>query len=299
MRKVLLSLAVLASSVASAQLLNISSVEKVNLPAGVDAAQVALSHDGSFAVVNGAGGLQKVDLATGKAVKIGGVATLSGVEISEDGSTVVYKQPVFKNKLRYTTLKSVNLKDGKEGTIVAASRNLQGFALAKNSVGAVDNGKFTAKNLDGAAATSIVTVASIKNGALMVSVNGVNNISPQGTTGQSYLWPSVSPDGKKVLYYLVGQGAFVCNLDGSNPVSVGVMRAPKWYNNEIVLGMQDEDNGEIVTASKLVAASVDGKVMQDLTQVSSMAMYPAVAGNGSKVSFVTPAGELFVMNVNK
>ena len=134
----------------------------------------------------------------------------------------------------------------------------------------------------------------------MVSVNGVNNnISPQGTTGQSYLWPSVSPDGKKVLYYLVGQGAFVCNLDGSNPVSVGVMRAPKWYNNEIVLGMQDEDNGEIVTASKLVAASVDGKVMQDLTQVSSMAMYPAVAGNGSKVSFVTPAGELFVMNVNK
>ena len=298
MRKVLLSLAVLASSVASAQLLNISSVEKVNLPAGVDAAQVALSHDGSFAVVNGAGGLQKVDLATGKAVKIGGVATLSGVEISEDGSTVVYKQPVFKNKLRYTTLKSVNLKDGKEGTIVDASRNLQGFALAKNSVGAVDNGKFTAKNLDGAAATFIVTVASIKNGALMVSVNGVNNnISPQGTAGQSYLWPSVSPDGKKVLYYLCGQGAFVCNLDGSNPVSVGMIRAAKWYNNEVVVGMQDQDNGEYVTASKLTAVSVDGKVKQDLTQYSSMAMYPAVAGNGSKVSFVTPAGELFVMNI--
>lgn len=70
MRKVLLSLAVLASSVASAQLLNVGSVEKVNLPAGVDAAQVALSHDGSFAVVNGAGGLQKVDLATGKVVKL-------------------------------------------------------------------------------------------------------------------------------------------------------------------------------------------------------------------------------------
>lgn len=299
MRKVLLSLAILASSVASAQLLNVGSVEKVNLPAGVDAAQVALSHDGSFAVVNGAGGLQKVDLATGKAVKIGGAATLSGVEISEDGSTVVYKQPVFKNKLRYTTLKSVNLKDGKEGTIVAASRNLQGFALAKNSVGAVDNGKYTGKSLD-SAAPSMVTVASIKNGALCVSVNGVNNnISPQGTVGQSYLWPSVSPDGKKVLYYLCGQGAFVCNLDGSNPVSVGMIRAAKWYNNNVVVGMQDQDNGEYVTASKLVAASVDGKVKQDLTQDSSMAMYPAVAGNGSKMSFVTPDGELFIMNINK
>ena len=78
-----------------------------------------------------------------------------------------------------------------------------------------------------------------------------------------------------------------------------MIRAAKWYNNNVVVGMQDQDNGEYVTASKLVAASVDGKVMQDLTQVSSMAMYPAVAGNGSKVSFVTPAGELFVMNVNK
>ena len=138
MRKVLLSLAVLASSVASAQLINVGSVEKVNLPAGADAAQVVLSHDGSFAVINGSNGLQKVDFATGKTVDLGGNATLSGVEISEDGSTIVYKQPVFKNKLRYTTLKSVNLNNGKETTIVADSRNLQGFALSKNSVGAVE-----------------------------------------------------------------------------------------------------------------------------------------------------------------
>lgn len=299
MRKVLLSLAVLASSVASAQLLNVGSIEKVNLPAGASASQAVLSHDGSFAVINGAGGLTKVDLASGKTTVIGGSATLSGVEISEDGSTIVYKQPVFKNKLRYTTLKSVNLNNGKESTIVSASRNLHGFALAKNSVGAVDNGKYTGKSLDNAA-PSLVTVASIKNGALCVAVNGVNNnISPQGTTGQSYLWPSVSPDGKKVLYYLCGQGAFVCNLDGSNPVSVGMIRAAKWYDNNVVVGMQDQDNGEYVTASKLVAVSVDGKVKQDLTQVSSMAMYPAAAGNGSKVAYVTPAGELFVMNINK
>ncbi len=297
MRKVLLSLAVLASSVASAQLLNISSVEKVNLPAGADAIQSVLSPDGSFAVINSAGGLQKVDLATGKVAKIADNASSSGIEISEDGTTIVYKQSVFQNKLRYTNLKSVNISNGKETTLVNASRNLQGYALSKNSVGAVDNGKYTGKSLD-SAAPSMVTVASIKNGALCVSVNGVtNNISPQGTAGQSYLWPSVSPDGKKVLYYLCGQGAFVCNLDGSNPVSVGVMRAPKWYNNEIVLGMQDEDNGEVVTASKLVASSTDGKVKQDLTQVSSMAMYPSVAANGSKVSFVTPAGELFIMNI--
>lgn len=299
MRKVFLSLAIIASMTASAQLLDVGQVEKINLPAGVVASQTALSPDGSFAVIHNNGGLSKVDLATGKTAQIAQSAAFIDVEISEDGSTIVYREPSFQKNLRYTTLKSVNLDNGVSNTIVAPTRNLQGFALSKNSVGAVDNGKFTSKKLDGTAG-ALIPVASINRGALCVTVNGVtNNISPQGTEGQSYLWPSISPDGKKVLYYLVSGGAYVCNLDGSKAVSLGNMRAPKWYNNDIVVGMQDKDNGEIIIASKLVAASVDGKVKQNLTQDSSMAMYPSVDKEGNKVAYVTTAGELFVININK
>lgn len=300
MRKLLLSIAVLAcSAVASAQLLNVGTVQKVNLPQGMAAAQVALSHDGSFAVINSSNGLVKVDLASGNTTQIAQSASFSGIKISEDGSTVVFKQPSFQGKLRYTSLKSVNLNTGRETVIVAPSRNLQGFSVANNNVIAVNKGKSTLKSLNGATAAS-APVASINRGALNVTVNGVTrNISPQGTTGMSYLWPSVSPDGNKVLYYLVGQGAFVCNLDGSNPVHIGTVRAAQWYDNNVIVGMQDTDNGEVVTASKLVAFSIDGKVMQSLTAESSMAMYPAVSGDGAKVSYVTPAGELFILNVNK
>lgn len=299
MRKVFLSLAVLAGLTASAQLINVGAIEKVNLPAGVVAAQTAISHDGSFAVIHNNGGLSKVDLATGKTAMIAQSAAFLEVKISEDGSTIVYREPSYEGKLRYTTLKSVNINNGKSTTIVAPTRNLQGFTLSNNSVAAVDNGKFTSKNIDGTAG-ALIPVASINKGALCVTVNGItNNISPQGAAGESYLWPSISPDGKKVLYFLVGKGAFVCNLDGSNPVSVGYMRAPKWYNNNVVVGMLDLDNGEVVTSSKLIAASTDGKVKQDLTKETSMAMYPAVSADGSRLSYVTAAGELFIMNINK
>ena len=299
MRKILLSIAVLASSVASAQLLNVGSIEKVNLPKGTVAAMTKLSHDGSFAVINDAAGLSKVDLATGKTEKIAQSASLVGLSISEDGSTVVFKQPSFKGKLRYQSLKSVDLKSGKETTLVAPSRNLQGFNVVGNRVNAVNRGQVSTKALS-ATASAAAPVASINRGALQVTVNGVTkNISPQGTEGKSYLWPSVSPDGTKVLYYLVGAGAYVCNLDGSNPVSLGFIRAAEWYNNNIVVGMDDKDNGEVVTASKLVATNIKGTVKQDLTQFSSMAMYPAVAGNGSKLSYVTPNGEMFIININK
>lgn len=300
MRKILLSIAVLISSVASAQLLNVGSTEKVNLPEGVTAVQSAMSHDGSFAVINGNGGLVKVDLATGATVQIAKNASLQGIEISEDGSTVVFKQSSYQNRLRYTALKSVNLSNGKEVTLVAHSRNLQGFNVVGNRVNAINKGKISTKALNATATAASAPVASINRGALNVTVNGVTrNISPQGTEGQSYLWPSVSPDGTKVLYYLAGRGAYVCNLDGSNPVSLGVIRAPQWYNNEVVVGMLDRDNGEIVTSSKIVASKIDGSVRQDLTQASSMAMYPAVSGNGNKLSYVTPNGQLFVININQ
>lgn len=300
MRKVLLSIAVLVSSVASAQLLNVSSPVKVNLPAGAEAMGSTLSHDGSFAIINDTQGLSKVDLATGKTVKIAESASFSGVEISEDGSTVVFRQPSFQGRLRYTALKSVNLNTGKETTLIAPSRNLQGFNIVGNRLNAVNKGVISTKALNTSATAASAPVASINRGALNVTVNGVTkNISPQGTSGKSYLWPSVSPDGTKVLYYLAGDGAWVCNLDGSNPVRVGVVRAAQWYGNEMVVGMEDKDNGEVVTSSKLVAIKADGSVRQDLTQVSSMAMYPSVAGNGSKISFSTPNGELFIINVNK
>ncbi|MBQ7940946.1 MAG: hypothetical protein IJ328_00890 [Muribaculaceae bacterium] len=300
MRKILLSIAVLISSAASAQLLNVGSTEKVNLPEGVTAVQSAMSHDGSFAVINGNGGLVKVDLATGATVQIAKNASLQGIEISEDGSTVVFKQSSYQNRLRYTALKSVNLSNGKEVTLVAPSRNLQGFNVVGNRVNAINKGKISTKALNATATAASAPVASINRGALNVTVNGVTrNISPQGTEGQSYLWPSVSPDGTKVLYYLAGRGAYVCNLDGSNPVSLGVIRAPQWYNNEVVVGMLDRDNGEIVTSSKIVASKIDGSVHQDLTQASSMAMYPAVSGKGNKLSYVTPNGQLFVININQ
>lgn len=299
MRKILLSLAILASSVASAQLLKVGPIEKVNLPEGMTVMQSAMSHDGSFAVVNGSRGLVKVDIATGKTVQLAKSASMQGIEISEDGSTVVFKQPSFQGRLRYTALKSINLNTGAEATLVAPSRNLQGFNVVGNRVNAINKGKVATKALN-SNASAAAPVASISRGALLVTVNGVTkNISPQGTEGNSYLWPSVSPDGTKVLYYLSGRGAFVCNLDGSNPVALGVMRAPQWYNNNVVVGMLDKDNGEVVTASQLVAAKADGSVRQNLTQVSSMAMYPSVAGNGSKIAFSTPNGEMFILNINK
>ena len=120
-------------------------------------------------------------------------------------------------------------------------------------------------------------------------------ISPNGQEGASYLWASVSPNGTKVCYYYVSGGCYVADIDGSNPVFVGNIRAAKWLNDLTVVGMHDIDNGEYVTSSKLIAASIDGKVKQELTTDSSMAMYPSAEAN--RIAYSTPKGELFIINL--
>ncbi|MDE6040672.1 MAG: hypothetical protein K2F99_03745, partial [Muribaculaceae bacterium] len=115
----------------------------------------------------------------------------------------------------------------------------------------------------------------------------------------SYLWPTVSPDGKKVAYYLATVGAYVCNIDGSNPVFIGQLRAPQWFGNDVVVGMTDLDDGTFVTSSKIVATRTDGTMSQILTDNSVRAMYPSVNTEGTEISFTTPEGYLYIINVNK
>lgn len=297
MRKFLFALALGFSLTAMAQVMNVTSIEKVNLPE--QAAVAAISPQGDYLLLTSATnqGLTKLDLSTHQTQVISTAPSAGhNVKISPDGQTVVYRESSFNEKhLKYSTLKSVNLATGATQTLVKPTRDLQGYAIDATSAGVVNKGKFSKKAI-GSAKAQNVPVLSIKKDQLMITVNGkTRNMSPNGS-GYSYLWASLSPDGTKVLYYQAAHGAYVCDLDGSNVRKVGKMRAPVWYDDNTVVGMLDLDDGELVYASTIVAATLDGTT-QVLTDDSTIAMYPHTA-NG-KIAFSTPAGEAYIINVTK
>jgi len=297
MRKVLFALALGFSMSAMGQVLNVSTVEKVNLPD--KAAVAAISPQGDYLLLTSATnqGLTKYDLTTHQS-QVLSTAPSAGhnVKISPDGQTVVYREGSMNKKhLRLSSLKSVNLATGASKVLVKPTRDLQGYAVDATSAGAVNKGKFSKKAIGKAKAQNI-PVLSVNKGQLMITVGGkTRNLSPNGTQF-SYLWPSLSPDGTQVLYYVAAHGAYVCNLDGSNVRKVGQMRAPVWYDNNTVVGMMDKDDGEFIYASTIVAATLDGKT-QTLTDDAIIAMYPhATAG---KIAFSTPAGEAYIIHVTR
>ena len=297
MRKLLFALALGFSLSAMAQVLNVTSIDKVNLPE--QAAVAAISPQGDYLLLTSATnqGLTKLDLTTNQ-TQVLSTAMSAGhnVKISPDGKTVVFREGSFNNKrLRMSSLKSVNLATGASQVLVKPTRDLQGYAVDATSAGAVNKGKFSKKAIGNAKAQNL-PVLSLDKGKLMITINGkTRNLSPNGTQF-SYLWSSLSPDGTKVLFYQSAHGTYVCDLDGSNVRKVGHMRAPEWYDNNTVVGMMDLDDGEFIYASTIVAATLDGTT-QVLTDDSTIAMYPHAADG--KIAFSTPAGEAYIINVTK
>lgn len=126
--------------------------------------------------------------------------------------------------------------------------------------------------------------------------NKIQRLNPvKGANG--YVWASLSPNGKMILFTAAGDGTFVCDLNGKIMAKLGYMNAPVWYNDNFVVGMQDKDNGEYVTESKILMKSLDGKSEKVLSTSDQIAMYPTAAATANKVAFNTAKGEIYVIEL--
>lgn len=282
----------------SAQLATVQSVQRVD--AGVSVDKPVISADGSFVVAQaGAKGIVKIT-ADGTCSTIATVKDAYNLRLTADGQNVVFAAPEYRsNHLRYVSLQSANLATKSVRTLVKASRRLNsGVGIDGNSVTSVENGKARVQSLDGTKAVRSA-VASINYGHLDITVNGkTRSIDPQGRG--SYIWPSISPDGQKVVYWLVGRGCFVCNLDGSDVQRVGALRAAVWAGNDRLVGMDEvEGSAQQVTASSLRLYDLASGVSQTITDDTVKAQFPSASADGSRIAFTTPEGELYIVTLTK
>lgn len=277
MKKAFLLIGLAIATMASAQVLNVQSVEKLNIPKG-DVKVAGISQDGSFVLLTTSSntGLTKYVLATGEATVLS-EATGAGynAQIATDGAVIFNERKLTQDKTFTTQVMKRELNTTKAQMLVSPTRSARKVAIASNLVAAKP-------------------VVSIEDRQLMLTIGGTTTtFSPLGTN-YSYIWPSVSPDGKKVLFYVAGKGAYVSDLSGKNVTFLGRdVRAPKWYNNNVVIGMNDQDNGEVVISSEIVAVNLQGQ-KQVLTQGIN-AEYP-YAANG-KIVCTGFEGETYMITV--
>lgn len=218
-----------------------------------------------------------------------------GVQVSADGNTIAYRKHEFNRNLKSTSLISYSRTSGKHTRLVAPTREALAHRFAANNLQYVSGKKITRQTVTTTATAPVICIEDRK----MVLYNGSTRkvLTPNGADA-SYIWPAISPDNKHIVYTVAGKGTFVCRIDGTNPISLGKLGAPAWINNQWLVGMDDKDDGEKLISSVLVAVHINGKVRQILqTPEGKMALYPAVAADGSRIAFNTEKGELFLMDI--
>ena len=119
-------------------------------------------------------------------------------------------------------------------------------------------------------------VLSTKDFKLYITINGKTTLLAPKGSGYRYIWASLSPDASKVLFCCSGNGAYVCNIDGTGLISLGNYRAPKWMTGDKVVAMDCHDNGEVFTSSEIVVLDLNGN-KQVVTGDDVIAMYPLPA----------------------
>ena len=274
MKKVYLFLALAIPMMASAQLLEVASTERV--AANADAKVAAFSPNGDYLLLTNTSnqGLQRMDLATQKVTKITSADGAGyNVKIVQDGNQIVYREVTL---------------DATKSRV----SNIIRYDLAANKAQVVAKQQ---ADLSAMVADASRPSFSIKDQQLMMTKNGKTiTFSPNGTQ-YSYHWASLSPNGKKVSYYISAVGCFVCNIDGSNIQFIGHnCYAPVWYNDEIIIASDTKDDGHVITESAIVAYDLKGN-KQVLTKADHIAVFPQAA-NG-KIAYSTSEGEIYIMNV--
>lgn len=298
MKKLLLFFLVLAQ-IALAQQINVLSIEKIKATDTGGYFYPKISPDNQFILMTRGNysGLYQYSPVS-KSLKTLNEDPGAGykVQISDDGNTVLYNKTELIRKLRHNSLISQTISNGEKKVLVAPTREqITGKMVNSNPV-YVKNRSLVKSN--SVKPTDNLYLITIENQKMVLYKNGVRaELTPSGANA-SYIWPSISPDNKNIVYTVTGKGTYVCSVTGKNVTSLGKLNAPSWAGNRYVVGMDDRDDGEKLISSSLIITSIDGKLRKKLeTPTGINAMYPSASKDGSRIAFNTDRGEVYLMQV--
>lgn len=215
-----------------------------------------------------------------------------------DNSSIFYRKTSYIQNRKFDAIESYNLTNSKRTLMLSPKRDVKqaknyhnGFLVtAERKLIKSTFGK-TSKNIPVYVNNQDLKIYLYRNDKFTI-------LNPLNEANIKYLWVSVSPDEKMILFTAAGKGTYVCDLQGKIISSLGYLNAPVWYNNNYVVGMQDKDDGHVVTNSKVVLISVNSKTKTVISESNEIAMYPTASGEASKIAYNTLDGKLRIAEIS-
>jgi hypothetical protein len=253
--KIFIIILILSTGIVQAQTIKVrSNTRLTNLRDG-EFIVSAVSPDNKKILASNPGykGLYIVDISHKKVQKISDQPG-AGYEpcFSDDGLKVYFRSDEIRGLKKYSSLSEYNLLSGKIDMIENNTRELTSPKVVNRELIYSVEGKAKKRELGSNNLKSIPEniYVLLENLTPVLYING--NRKPFTPSGEgNYIWISLSPDKSMLLYNYQGRGTFVSNLDGKIIADLGRINSPVWLNNQIIVGMNDKDDGNRVISSDM------------------------------------------------
>ncbi len=191
---------------------------------------------------------------------------------SNDGASIFLRKSEYKNNLKYTSLVKYSIPSASENIIIEPTRRLPVYSLTKNDRLIIQNSSspiiYDVKSGSFPQNSNFTEkVVTIENRQIILYDSGRKIVLEPLGEGV-YVWASLSPDAKRILFTLGARGTFICDLNGNIIAELGHANAPEWSpDGKWIVCMKDYDDGDKFIGSDIYLLSADGKISLPLTNL--------------------------------
>lgn len=243
-------------------------------------------------------GIYKLDLTTNQTQVITNEAG-AGYEfkLTDDGK-IIYRSDVYQDGLKYSSLKIKDIAKNETKTIIEKQRLVSPAELPKKDYIVYNVGNtnkvysISSNKLQKSLASTYVMNEDLK---IALYINGTKKIM-QPVGDDHYIWISLSPDKKYLLFTASTKGTFITDLNGNIIHKIGNAQSPKWSSDgKKVLYMIQKDDGHRFTHSELYYYDLNEKKSYQLTFTDDVIeLYPSWSYDDKQIVCNTDKGEIII-----
>lgn len=221
--------------------------------------------------------------------------------LDETEEFIVFQTNSINEFRRYSQIQIQNLKnENKIYPITDKIRNLKLIGVNGGSVIYTDENKLVSYELKSGRTVEnpgeIAVAYSDNDLNLVLYTKGERKLlNPKGNG--DYIWVSLSPDKRSILFHKVTSGTYVCGLNGEIISELGHVSHPKWSDDgKFILGTEEKDNGHQYISSDIIIINSKRWDRINLTpDTDIIALNPVFSSKKDKIYFNDERGRFFVI----
>jgi Tol biopolymer transport system component len=298
MRNVMCLLLLCGSVALASGQIRITATRQLDLPAGQQWLAPRFAPDGLslFLTTSGYTGIYRYVTATGELQTVTDESGAGfGFAVSNDGNRLAYRRTTYGRTAFERTQEIVDVDILRQTRVqTAAGGNLSTPVFHHETI-LYSKGAETANIPQADGTVQSAVLLGIEETKIALVVDG-RKILLDPFNGGSYIWPSLSPDGSKLVAYEMSRGTFVCDLTGKVEAHLGRRDAPVWTRNgRWIIGVEEKGDGHRISGADLYALAADGSQVIRLTDSPAIELNPFCSPSSNTILCNTADGKILLL----